>query len=72
MVRGLPASTGAKLHETLILLQHGRRGVDVITATHGDKLKRNFSLFFVDALVYTAQATGVKSMHRRPCDALSS
>ena len=31
----------------------------------------NFLLFFVDALVYTAETTGVKSMHRRLCDARS-
>jgi hypothetical protein len=31
----------------------------------------NFLLFFVDALVYTAETTGVKSMHRRLCDSRS-
>ena len=37
----------------------------------GHLLRRNFSLPFVDALVYTAKITGVKYIHRRWYDSLA-
>ena len=44
---------------------------DMIGTVHPIHASCNFLLPFVDALVYTAETTGVKSMHRRLCDARS-